>query len=205
MQKPADTQYAIHDLLKNRWSPRAFSSRPIEPEKLISLFEAARWSPSAGNSQPWSFVVATHKNLTVHEKLVATMTGNNPRWAQRVPVLILALARTNPEKPEANPFAYYDLGQAVAHLTIQAAALGLDVHQMGGFDRMRARELFEIPDGYDLMTVIAVGYPGDPANLPDDLRDRELLPRTRKPVSEIAFQERWNQPISDETAAAAGD
>jgi len=207
MQKPAETQFAIHDLLKHRWSPRAFSSQPVEPEKLISVIEAARWSPSAGNSQPWAFIVATqNESSNIHEKLVATMTGNNPRWANRVPVLILAIARMNPERPEANRFAYYDLGQAVAHLNIQAAALGLDVHQMGGFDRARARELFEIPEGYDLMTVIALGYPGNLDDLPDDLRERELLPRTRKAVGEIAFDGHWNQPLSTgEYAAVSAD
>ncbi len=206
MQKPAETQFAIHDLLKNRWSPRSFANRAVEPEKLASLFEAARWSPSGGNSQPWSFIVVTQETPDLHEKLVATMTGNNPRWAHLAPVLIVTLARLNSEKPEANRFAYYDLGQAAAHLTIQASALGLDVHQMGGFDRVKARELLEIPEGYDLLTVIAVGYPGSIEDLPDDLRERELLPRTRKTVTEIAFQERWNRPLeTGEYTAVSGD
>jgi len=206
LQKPAETQFAIHDLLKNRWSPRAFSNRPVEPEKLASLFEAARWSPSGGNSQPWSFIVITQESPEAHQKLVETMTGNNPRWANHAPVLIVTIARLNPERPEANHFAYYDLGQSAAHLTVQASALGLDVHQMAGFDREKARELFGIPEGYELMTVIAIGYPGDPNDLPDDLRERELLPRTRKAVSEIAFQERWNQPLAViDPLFAAGD
>jgi len=206
MQKPAETQFAIHGLLKNRWSPRSFSNQPVEPEKLASLFEAARWSPSGGNSQPWSFIAVTQENGELHQKLVETMTGNNPRWAHLAPVLILSLARLNAEKPEANRFAYYDLGQAVAHLSVQASALGLDVHQMGGFDRVKARELFEIPEGYDLMTVIAIGYPGNLDDLPDDLRERELLPRTRKTVTEIAFQERWNRPLeTGEYAVVSGD
>ncbi len=206
MHKPAETQFTIHDLLKNRWSPRAFSKNPVEAEKLASLFEAARWSPSGGNSQPWSFVTVTQENPELHQKLVETLTGNNPRWAHLAPVLVLALARLNPEKPEANRFAYYDLGQAVAHLSIQASALELHTHQMGGFDRTKARELFDIPAEYDLLTVIAIGYPGNLDDLPDDLRERELLPRTRKTVTEIAFQERWNRPLeTGEYAAVSGD
>ena len=91
MHRPADTQHEIHDFLKNRWSPRAFSSQPVEAEKLLSLFEAARWSPSFGNSQPWSFIVATQANLDGHRKLVETMTGKNPLWAPSVPTLVLGL------------------------------------------------------------------------------------------------------------------
>ena len=206
MLKPADTQYDIHDLLKNRWSPRTFSSQSVDSDTLLSLLEAARWSPSGGNSQPWSFIVVTQDDPEIHRQLVETMTGNNPRWAHRAPMLILTIARLNTEKPEANRFAYYDLGQAVAHLTVQASAFGLDVHQMAGFDRVKARELVQLPEGYDLMTVVAVGYPGNLEHLPDDLREREVLPRSRKLLSEIAFKDHWNQPlVTVEADLASGD
>src|SRR5262245_50049451 len=115
MHKPAHTQYTIHELLESRWSPRAFASQPIETDALLSLFEAARWSPSGGNTQPWSFIVVTQAHQEAHQKLVAIMTGKNPVWAQHAPVLVLTIARINPDAPERARYAYYDLGQAVAH------------------------------------------------------------------------------------------
>ncbi len=197
LQKPAETNHAIHDLLTERWSPRAFSTQSVEPEKLFSLFEAARWAASGGNQQPWTFIVATREDAAMHEKLISTMTGSNPAWTKNVPVLVLSVAKLNPDRPAAaQRFAYYDVGQAVANLTVQAAALGLHTHQMGGFDPAKASELFEIPEGYEPMTIIAIGYQGDIDDLPEDLREREKLPRTRKPLTETVFGGRWNQPLA---------
>ncbi len=199
MYKSAENQYPIHNLLKERWSPRAFASQPVEEEKLLSLFEAARWSPSGGNSQPWHFIVVNQANRELHEKLVATMTGRNPLWTKNVPTLIVTVARMNPERPAANRFAYYDLGQAVAHLSVQAADLGLHVHQMAGYDAAKVRELLEIPDGYEPMTIVAIGYFGKVDDLPEELglRDDETAPRTRKPLTDFVFGERWNQPLPE--------
>ncbi len=199
MYKSAENQYPIHNLLKERWSPRAFASQPVEEEKLLSLFEAARWSPSGGNSQPWHFIVVNQANRELHEKLVATMTGRNPLWTKNVPTLVVTVARMNPERPAANRFAYYDLGQAVAHLSVQAADLGLHVHQMAGYDAAKVRELLEIPDGYEPMTIVAIGYFGKVDDLPEELglRDDETAPRTRKPLTDFVFGERWNQPLPE--------
>jgi nitroreductase len=199
MYKSAENQYPIHNLLKERWSPRAFASQPVEEEKLLSLFEAARWSPSGGNRQPWHFIVVNQANRELHEKLVATMTGRNRLWTQNVPTLVVTVAKMNPEMPAANRFAYYDLGQAVAHLTVQAADLGLHVHQMAGYDVAKVRELLEIPDGYEPMTIVAIGYFGKIDDLPEELglRDDETAPRTRKPLTDFVFGERWNQPLPD--------
>src|SRR5262245_4816799 len=147
MHKPADTHYEIHDFLKNRWSPRAFSSQPVETDKLLSLFEAARWSPSAQNSQHWSFVIDKNAHKELHQPLINTIMGRNQLWTPNVPVLVLTVTKLNPERPAANPYAYYDLGQAVAHLSVQATALGLRVHQMAGFDHEEARKLFQVPEG----------------------------------------------------------
>ena len=195
MSNPTETNYEIHDLLKNRWSPRAFSSQPVEPEKLRSLFEAARWSPSGGNSQPWAYVVATKEN-PAHQKLVQTLMGFNTVWAENAPVLVLTLAYLNPQRPGGNHYGYYDLGQAVAHLSIQAAELGLHVHQMAGFDAQKARELFEIPAGYVPTTVVALGYLGSAEDLPEELRQREAAPRTRKPLDEFVFSGQWGEPLT---------
>ena len=195
MSNPTETNYEIHDLLKNRWSPRAFSSQPVEPEKLRSLFEAARWSPSGGNSQPWAYVVATKEN-PAHQKLVQTLMGFNTVWAENAPVLVLTLAYLNPQRPGGNHYGYYDLGQAVAHLSIQAAELGLHVHQMAGFDAQKARELFEIPADYVPTTVVALGYLGSAEDLPEELRQREAAPRTRKPLDEFVFSGQWGAPLT---------
>ncbi|MAG36130.1 MAG: hypothetical protein CL878_07795 [Dehalococcoidia bacterium] len=132
MEKPATTDHPIHDVLRVRWSPRAFDPRAVEPDKLLSLLEAARWAPSSSNEQPWHFIVAA-----------------------------------------------------------QATSMGLMAHQMAGFHRDRAREVFAIPVGHEPVNVIAVGYPGDPSTLPDDLQRRERRPRERKSLAEFVYAGRW--------------
>jgi nitroreductase len=188
-----ETQPEIHELLKTRWSPRAYSSTPVEAEKIQSLFEAARWSPSGGNSQPWYFIVADQNKGEAHQKIVETLSGRNPDWAKNAPVLVLTVAKPNPAWPGANRYAYYDLGQSVAHLTVQAGVLGLYIHQMAGFDGAKARQLFEIPEGYEPLTVLAIGYLGNIEDLPEDLRVRESATRERKPLAEFVFNGKWGQ------------
>lgn len=196
MIKPAEVRYPIHDLLQNRWSPRAFSTQPVEDEKLLSLFEAARWSPSGGNAQPWAFIVTTRSSdAGCHDQLVQVLSGRNKLWAKDAPLLVLTVATPYPRSAAANEYTFYDLGQAVAHLTVQAGALGLVVHQMGGFDRQAARLLFGLPEGYEPMTVIAIGYQGNAEDLPEELRERELAPRTRKSLEDFVFADRWEQPL----------
>lgn len=194
MEKPADTQYPILDLLRQRWSPRAFDERPVETEKLQSLFEAARWAPSSNNEQPWRFVVGTKDNQTGYDRLLACLLEGNRKWAHRAPVLILSVASVNFEDDaKPNRHAYHDTGMAVENFVLQATGLGLVVHQMAGFDVEKSRNELKIPSGYEPVAMIAVGYPGDPAVLPDYLRERELKPRDRKPVSDFVFLEQWGQ------------
>lgn len=194
MEKPADTQYPILDLFRQRWSPRAFDERPVETEKLQSLFEAARWAPSSNNEQPWRFVVGTKDNQTGYDRLLACLLEGNRKWAHRAPVLILSVASANFEDDaKPNRHAYHDTGMAVENLVLQATGLGLVVHQMAGFDVEKSRTELKIPSGYEPVAMIAVGYPGDPAVLPDYLRERELKPRDRKPVSDFVFLEQWGQ------------
>lgn len=199
MQKLAEVDYGIDHLLRSRWSPRAFASKPVEAEKLRSLFEAARWSPSSANEQPWAFIVGTRDEQSTHDTLVATLTGRNPVWARNAPVLVLSVARLIFESPMAkgrpNRHAYYDVGQAVAHLTVEATALGLVVHQMAGFDVKKARELLRLPEGHDPVTMIAIGYSGDPADLPVELREPELAGRSRKLQSQFVFGGQWGHPL----------
>lgn len=193
MEKPADNTYPIDELIRQRWSPHAFEERLVEDEKLLSLFEAARWAPSAFNAQPWSFIFATKEDKSTYDRLLGCMPARNQRWAQWAPVLVLTV--TNLYLPSGKPdrFAYYDVGLAVENFVLQAAAVGLACHQTGGVDVKRARTEFSIPDGYDPIDIIAVGYAGDADRLPDDLREMELAKRFRKPLREFVFSDRWGR------------
>jgi nitroreductase len=197
MDKRANVQYPIHDLIRRRWSPRAFDVRPVEPEKLASLFEAARWAASSYNEQPWRFVVATKEQTVDYQRLLGCLMDMNQAWAKAAPVLVITVAKQffdHNNKP--NRCALHDLGQAVANLAIEATNLGLVIHQMGGVHLDKAREALGIPEGYDPVTAIAIGYPGDPATLSDDLRERELAARERNPQSAFMFAGKWGMPRS---------
>ena len=194
MEKPADTQYPIHDVMRRRWSPRAFDERPIEPEKLRSLFEAARWAPSSNNGQPWRFLVATRDNKIDYDRLLNCLVEANQKWAYRAPVLLLSVAKLQFEDGSPNRHALYDTGMAVENLSLQATELGLVAHQMAGFLIDRARADCQIPEGYEPVAMMAIGYPGDPALLSDRLRVRETQPRDRKPVTEFVYATTWQKP-----------
>jgi nitroreductase len=191
MEKPAPAQYPIHDLLSRRWSPRAFDPRPIEPEKLASLFEAARWAPSCNNAQPWRFIVARQDEEELYERLFSCLMAGNQKWAYRAPVLMLSVAKLTFEDGSANRHAYHDVGLASENLVLQATALGLVAHLMAGYHVEKARTEFAIPSDCDPVAAIAVGYPGDPALLDERLRQREMNPRERKPLTEFVFAGQW--------------
>jgi nitroreductase len=190
-----DVQAPIHDLIANRRSPRAFSDQPIESAKLLSLFEAARWSPSSANEQPWRFIIATKNDSREFSALAESLMEGNRRWAQRAPVLILALAQTTYTRT-GRPYrhSWYDVGQSVALLSMQATALGLAVHQMGGFDAEKIRQLLSIPEGFEPVVIFAVGYPDQAADLPEDLRKREQAPRSRKQLQTFVYTGEWGKP-----------
>src|SRR5438309_11107155 len=195
MEKLAVTHYPIHELLRRRWSPRAFSSRPVEPDTLRSLLEAARWAPSSYNEQPWAFIVATKQDQAEYARLLSCLVDGNVQWAQHAPVLMVSVAKLHfDENGERNRHALHDVGQAVANLIAQATALGLVVHQMAGILPDKIRELYGIPEGYEAVAGVALGYPGDPATLPERLRQRELAPRSRKPIQDFVFAGRWGRP-----------
>lgn len=194
MKKPAETQYPIHELLRERWSPRAFSDRRVEPDALRSLLEAARWAPSSSNEQPWSLIVTTKEDPDGFGGVLRCLMDGNIPWAQRAPVLMVSVARLSFEdEGKPNRHAFHDVGQAVANLSVQATALGLVVHQMAGFYPDKVRELYGIPKEFEPVAVIALGYPGDPESLPEKFRSRELAPRERKPLAEFVFAERWGK------------
>lgn len=196
MEKPADAQYPIHDLIKRRWSPRAFSDQPIEAEKLHMLFEAARWAPSSNNEQPWRFIFANKDHELEWNRLLSCLVEANRKWAYRAPVLILSVASLNFEEDSTpNRHAFHDTGMAVENLVLQATAVGLSAHQMAGFDVEKARADLKIPSGYEPVAMIAVGYPGDLASLSDRLRERELRQRSRRPLSDWTFAGQWGNPL----------
>jgi nitroreductase len=193
-KKTAETSTPIHELIRERWSPRAFANRPVEPEKLRSLFEAARWAASSFNGQPWYFIVATKGDAANYKKVLDSFVEFNQGWAKDAPVLALSVAKLKfDHNGEPNRHAYHDVGQAAANLALQAHALGLALHQMAGILPEKARELFEIPEGYEPVAGMALGYPGDPHNLPDQLRERELAPRERKPLDSFVFTGKWGK------------
>ncbi|MDB9496535.1 nitroreductase family protein [Spirulina major CS-329] len=193
--KPTETTYPIHPLIRDRWSPLAFDPRPVEPAKLGSLLEAARWAASCYNEQPWFFLVATADQPAEFERMFSCIVEGNQSWAKAAPVLMLGVAsRTFARNGNENRHGYHDLGAAIANLAIQATALDLITHAMGGFDPDRARALYQIPSGYDPVTAIAVGYQGELRQLPtEQLQQREAAPRSRKPLTDFVFTGQWNQ------------
>lgn len=180
MQKSNQFEYPILDLIKNRKSTRSFSVQPIEPERISSLFEATRWAPSSTNEQPWVYMYATRDQTELWDKMFTCLTEGNKIWAKDAPLLILSLARKNFSRfSGVNTYAMYDLGGANSFLSLQAVELGLQVRQMAGFNYEKVIRQLNIPEIFDVGVFIAVGYPGDPQTLPENLKLRELAPRER--------------------------
>ncbi|WP_237151162.1 nitroreductase family protein [Pontibacter actiniarum] len=183
----------IHTLIEQRWSPRAFSDRPVREEQLEALFEAARWAPSAMNEQPWRFIYATSDNRESFERLANCLVAGNS-WAKNAAALFITVAKKSYDfNGNPNGHAWHDVGLATGNLLLQATDLGLHVHLMGGFDAAKAREVLGIPEGFEPVSMGAVGYVGEPESLPENLRERELAPRVRKPLNELVFKGHWEQ------------
>lgn len=180
MEKSDHFEYPILDLIKNRKSTRAFLTQPIESERIASLFEATRWAPSSTNEQPWVYIYATREQNELWDKLFSCLNEGNKIWAKDAPLIIVSLARRNFTRFSGeNSYAMYDLGGANSFLSLQAVEMGLQVRQMAGFNHEKTIELLNIPDTYEVGVFIAVGYPGDPQSLPENLKKRELAPRER--------------------------
>ncbi len=178
---------SLADPIRRRWSPRAFADQPVTPAEIHSFLSAAQWAPSSSNEQPWIFLVGV-KGTPTWDSLFASLVAANQSWAVNAAVLILGLARTRTASGRTNHYALYDLGQAVSQLSLQATALGLSVHQMGGFDRDSARHAFSLTEDHLLGAVIALGHQAEPSALNDEkYLERELAPRSRKPLAEIAL------------------
>jgi nitroreductase len=193
MQKTAETSVQIIDPLKNRWSPRAFADKAVESEKLKALFEAARWTMSGYNAQPWRFIVGV-KGDDNYENVLNSLNEWNQKWAQSAPVLLLVVGeKISSFNGKENGTYKYDCGAAAAMLTAQASALDLYCHQMGGILPDKAREIFKIPAEFEPLTGMAIGYMGELSRIDESYHEDELKPRSRKALSEIVFGASWGE------------
>nr|VFK57291.1 MAG: Nitroreductase [Candidatus Kentron sp. TUN]VFK60187.1 MAG: Nitroreductase [Candidatus Kentron sp. TUN]VFK65428.1 MAG: Nitroreductase [Candidatus Kentron sp. TUN] len=195
MRKNAKVDYPVHDLIERRWSPRAFADRPVDRRILGSLFEAARWAASCHNEQPWRFMVATREEEKAHDRLSDCLMEANRVWAQHAPVLVLCVVkRTFTDSANPNRCFWHDLGAATTQLIFQAMSSGLHVHPMAGILSDKVRDVYGIPEDFEPVTILAMGYLGHPDSLPDSLKERETASRTRKPLTELVFADDWGTP-----------
>jgi len=196
MSRTATTSVPLHPLLADRWSPRSFEvEHTITDEQLVAVLEAARWAPSAGNRQPWRFLVGRRGDDTF-KAVLGSLRDANQAWAQNASLLIAAVADERLPDGEHNSYAAYDTGLAVAQLTLQAHALGLHAHQMAGFHPERLLEALGIPaEGPRPLTVIAIGGNAHADLLPEPLRVRETAPRERRPLAETVYGGSWGSPL----------
>jgi nitroreductase len=197
MSRPAPADFPIHDLIARRWSPRAFDrTRDIEPDKLRSILEAARWAPSSFNAQPWAFLVATREQKDEFAKMLSCLVEKNQSWARDAAALMISVAQTtNPHNGKPNRHAFHDVGQAIANLTHQALDLDLYVHQMAGIYPDKVRELYHVPPDWDPVAGVAIGYLGNPDQLPEDFREKDKVRSTRKPQREFVFRGDWGSAL----------
>jgi nitroreductase len=194
----------IDEVFRKRWSPRAFADRPVEPAKIRRMLEAARWTMSSYNEQPWRYVVATQDDTDAYTAVLECLTEGNQEWAQLAPVLMLSFVKTTFSRDgRPNRHAQHDVGAASAALTFQAMEMGLYVHQMAGIQPEAIRSTFDLPEEVEPMTGLAVGYLGNPSRLPERRQEAERSPRSRKPLSDFVFGTEWGSApsLSDGPAA----
>jgi nitroreductase len=188
----AVTDHPVHDLIASRWSPYSFANRSVSDEDLRSLFEAARWASSSYNEQPWVYIVAKKEDTDEFARLLSCLVEGNQAWAKASSVLVLGVSRLrSAQHDKPNRAALHDLGLASANLVLEATARGLSVHQMIGILPDQARELYSVPEGYEPLTGMAIGYAGDRAALPEALQARDSARRPRKPLKEFVFGGKW--------------
>ena len=192
LEKPAPADHPVHPLIRDRWSPRSFTDRPVEPEKILSILEAGRWAASCFNWQPWHFMVATKDDPEQHQRMLDCMVPFNAGWAVTAPLLMLSFAAHKvPGKEDLNPHNWHDVGLTSAQMALQATHLGLMAHIMAGIEADKIRETYQVPDDVDPVTAIAIGYVGDPDALSEKLAAREHDPRERRALSEYVFTGQW--------------
>jgi nitroreductase len=194
--KHAQPDHPILEPISQRWSPYAYDpTRTVDSEKLRSALEAARWAASSYNEQPWTFLLARRENQEAFATMLECLTEANQAWAKNASVLLLTVAaRTFARNGKPNRVAEHDIGLAAASFAIQATALGLDVHQMAGINIAKIRQTYGVPDGYDPLTAIAVGYALPPEQIDDaQAREKDTTPRQRKSFAEIVFAGKWGE------------
>ncbi len=183
----------VLDIILKRWSPRSYADKPVPSADLTKIFTAAAWAASSNNEQPWRFLVGKKGDAT-YAKILDSLVGFNQAWAQTAPVLMLSVGKkTFAKNGNPNPYVLHDTGAASATLSLQATALGLHTHGMGGVDKDRARTNFNIPEDFEVGAAWALGYLGDPDELPESYREMEKAARTRKALNEFVFAE-WEKP-----------
>jgi nitroreductase len=186
--KTARSTVPLHPLIAERWSPRGFDrDHTLSRSELTALLEAARWSPSASNTQPWRFAVAL-RGTAGFDAIFATLAAGNQPWASAASGLIVAAARTVADDGTPMPWAVYDTGQAVAHLSVQAQHEGLAIHQLGGFDADRLGQVLELPAEITPLVVLTVGRVDPGAQLPEPYASREGAARERRPLDELLLR-----------------
>ncbi len=194
MDKTAAASHHISEIIAKRWSPRAFLSKPIEQDKIMSLFEAARWAPSAYNEQPWRFITATSDDSYQYTKMLSCLVDANQAWAKNAPLLIILVVKKNFDfNGKPNRWAMHDCGLALENLLLQTVELGLAAHPMAGFSVDAVKNGYSVPDEYEPLTAIAVGYPGEPDMLEGELAERERDQRVRKELSDLVFNGKWGK------------
>ncbi len=190
-----NNSFPLHPLLQQRRSIFAFSSTPVEQEKIISILEAARWSPSSFNEQPWHYILATKEMKKEYDILLQIVNESNAQWVQNAPVIILSVTKLIFDRNgKPNRYAFHDVGIAFANMTLQAVSLGLSIHPMGGFDKEKSCELLKIPEGYEPVSVIALGYQGDEKMLSEEIQQKDQKPRERKKLQEFVYSKEWGIP-----------
>jgi len=183
---------AIHPLIKERWSPRAFDPKIPDEKDLILLFESASLAASCYNEQPWRFIYATKNEETRYQELLSCLVEFNQMWVKTAPVIILTLSRKHfAQNGNDNAHGWHDVGLAIGNMSVQATHMNLYLHQMAGFSSDKAREVFQIPDEFDVVSMIALGYVGDPGQLPEDIRKMETREREQRPLDKIIFTDDW--------------
>lgn len=185
-KKTAETTRPVHNLIRRRWSPRSFADKPIGDEGMQTLFEAAGWAASSRNEQPWEYIYAHRSDDESYQKLLGCLNEGNRKWAKDAAVLVLSLARrhhSHNEKP--NRHYLHDTGSANTTMLLQAASMDIYGHMMAGFQMDKTIEAFELPDDVEPCCFIALGYLGDPEQLEEPYRSRELKPRQRRPVEKF--------------------
>ena len=195
--KDIDTNAEIHELIAARWSWRAYDpDKLLDHEQITSLIEAARWAPSCFGDQPWRFIIFDKAaNKDAWEQAYDCLAEGNQGWAVNAPLLLLACADSLMSKNgKPNRWGQYDTGAASENLCLQATALGLMAHQMGGFDKDKAREVFKIPEQFTPMAMIAIGYQLEESVIPEDMKEREYSERARNPVEKNFFSGNWDTP-----------